>query len=629
VNARRILLTIAGLALVSMALAPAGASAARPIRALTFTHANSPVLDRLRSQLGSRLRIARATPERLRHKRRYRLLIIDGDTMSPARLARRRRQIDRYLDGGGRVLALDVGPGHFSRALDRLTRFSVRPKGVAPSGGRSSRAFLFRQAVVGGVPTVAMLDAPSLEPMGAERLAPSARREAAADQAGRVAGLIRARLQPGAGLPSPPDVSNTTGDDGPPPEALHTSWPLTYALSSVPPQPAYYQQVAPDAGITAPTPGNQTVSWTVTHQFDVYLDNSPTHPEGNHQVIAYNLSLQTAPKYPSEKFAFMDDPFQFSVGQSRYLERGWWTGLVDVDVNPDAATNGEITWQNNAPATPDEETTYSSGQTFEVGVSVTKEGPALSGSYTVSNDQEHTVPDWGVVSNSAGNHLNWEFSARNNCDVRPNGAGNCFATSDLTPVRPNDLSLGNLSLAASGLWNTNTVLQPGNGNVSFALNTPITLADTVCAVWFVGTCKPDNPDGRFVRTAVTGPTAATYSFDASDVVPVGIQSLTLSPNPADGGTNQMVTGTVTLTRPAPIQTTIKLFSDFENATLPTPLGDGVSTGTVTFNPGDQTQTFQINTNANDLDKGEHVTADITAFYAEPTTAKPPLRIVNK
>jgi hypothetical protein len=649
--ARRILLSIVGLALAIVALAPATASARRPVRALAFAHAASPVLDELRTQLGSPLRIVRATRERLRHRRRYRLLIVDGDTLSPATLARHRSQIDRYLDGGGRVLALDVGLAHFARALDRLTRFSFRPHGAGRSAGRSSRAFLFHQTVVGGVPTVPMLDAPSLEPMGAEGLAPDDRRQAAADQAARVAGLIRARLepgadraarldvgtptgadspppQPGADLPAQPDVTTSTGDDGPPPEALHVSWPYTYASAAVSPQPAYYQQNTPDPGITPPTPGQQTVSYTVTHQFDVYLDNSPSHPDGNHQVVAYNLLLQTAPKYPNEKFTFMDD--QFSVGPlTRNLERAWWTGLVDVDVNPDAATNGKLTWQNNAPATPNEETEYTAGQTFEVGVSVTDEGPAVEGGYTVSNETKYEVPDWGVVSDTAGNHLSWEFSARNNCDVRPNGAGNCFATFDKTPVRPNDLSLGNLSVNASGLWNTNTLLQPGNGNVSFTLNTPITLADTVCAFWFVTACRSDDPDGRFIRPATTGPAATTASFDVADVVPVGIKSLTLAPNPADGGTNQAVTGTVTLTRPAPIQTTIKLFSDYGNATLPIPLGDGVSTDTLTFKPGDQTKTFQILTNANDLPKGQHVSADITAFYAEPTTADPPLRIVNK
>jgi hypothetical protein len=79
----------------------------------------------LGAHMGRGLIISRATSQRVRQNRRYRLLIVDGDTMSPAALARHRRAIDRYLDGGGRVLALDVRPGHFARALNRLTGMSV------------------------------------------------------------------------------------------------------------------------------------------------------------------------------------------------------------------------------------------------------------------------------------------------------------------------------------------------------------------------------------------------------------------------------------------------------------------------------------------------------------------------
>jgi hypothetical protein len=195
-------------------------------------------------------------------------------------------------------------------------------------------------------------------------------------------------------------------------------------------------------------------------------------------------------------------------------------------------------------------------------------------------------------------------------------------------VRPNDLSRGELTVEASGLWKTRQLLEPGNGKVSFRLDTPVTLADTVCTVWWIGVCKQANPDGRFVRTQKIGPPAATYSFDASDVVPVGIKSLTVSPSSADGGSNQVVAGTITLSRPAPMRTAVKVFSDWGNAVLPIPLDNGVSTDSVTFAPGETTKTFDIDTNANDLAKGQHVTADITAFYAEPTDPVA-LRIVHR
>ena len=203
--------TLLGLAL---GVAPATGLAAGPrVRALAFPGAASPVLAHLREQLGRNLQVTAVTPQRLRQTRRYRLLIVDGDSLSPAALARHRVAIDRYMDGHGWVLALDVRPGHFARALNRLTRFAVSPSAGA---GRSSRAFLFRDAVIGGVPTTIVLDAPSLAPVGASRLGPSGRRGAVADQAARVAGLIRTRLRrPNAGLPPQPRRRLTSGEGFP------------------------------------------------------------------------------------------------------------------------------------------------------------------------------------------------------------------------------------------------------------------------------------------------------------------------------------------------------------------------------------------------------------------------------
>jgi hypothetical protein len=610
-------LALGVLSLAILVLPPAASAARQPVRALVLRDATSPVLGELRAQLGANLRVKRATSRRLRQSRRYRLLIVDGDTFSPAELARRRRAINRYMNRRGWVLALDVRRGHFARALDRLTRLSVRPA----IGGRSARVFLFRHALVGRVPATVTLRAPRLNPMGSQQLPPSGREKALADNTARIAGLVRARLlRPGAGLPPAPTVRLTSGGDGIPAEALHKLWLHTEAGSLVP-KPAYFTaSTPPPLGVTPPTPGSQTVTWTMNHQFDAYLDNSPSHPDGNFQVVTYDLDGQLAPKKSNEKFQYMDDQFQVGAGYLN-LERAWWTGLVDVSVTPDAATDGKLTWQGNAPATPNEETTYSSGQEFEVGISATEEGPALSASYTVNNETEHTVPDWGVVSDSSGNDLDWEFSARNACDVRPTSTPAACAGSNLLPVRPNELSLGNLSVATSGRWRTKEPLEPPNGTLAFTLDTPVTLADTVCPYYGILEC--DQRWGIFVDTIKTGPPAINYTLDASDVVPVGLKPLTLSPNPADGASNQPVTGTITLERPAPVQTNVKVFSDDANATLPLPVqgAPDVTQDSVTIPEGESSATFRINTNNNDLPKGATETADITAFYTEPTVAQ--------
>jgi hypothetical protein len=616
---RPVLLLALGVSLLAiLAVPPAASGAPRPVRALVLREATSPVLGELRAQLGANLQVDRATSRRLRQSRRYRLLIVDGDALSPAELARRRRAIDRYMDRRGWVLGLDIRRGHFARAIDRLTRVSVRPA----TGGHSARVFLFRHARVGRVPATVTLRAARLNPLGSAQLSPSGREEALADNTARIAAMVRARLlRPRTGLPPAPSVRLTSGDDGIPAEALHKLWPHTEANAGVVPKPAYFSSNPPPSGVTPPSPGSQTVTWTMNHVFDAYLDNSPSHPDGNFQVVTYNLDGHLAPKKPNEKFQYMDDTFRVGLSDLN-LERAWWTGLVDVSVTPDAATDEKLTWQANAPATPNEETTYTSGQEFEVGISATEEGPAVSASYTVNNESEHTVPDWGVVSDSSGNTLDWEFSARNACDVRTTSPPSaCAAGATLLPVRPNELSLGDLSIATSGRWRTKEPLEPGNGTLNFKLATPVTLADTVCPFYGVGAC--DQRWGIYVDKLQTGPPDINYTLDASDVVPVGLKPLTLSPNPADGASNQPVTGTVTLERNAPVQTNIKVFSDDPNATLPLPVqgAPGVTQDSVTIPEGESSATFRINTNNNDLPKGATETADITAFYTDPTIAQ--------
>jgi hypothetical protein len=597
---------------------PVGAAAAGPrLPALVFAGSGGVVWRDLRAGLGGRLVVRRETRARLDADRRYGLVVFDGDRLAARALAGDRRALRDYLDGGGWVLALDASSADFARVLDGLTGFSARP--VHGSAGAS--VFMFREAVVRGVPTVEMLDAPSLVPSGAFGLSAGARRAAIAGQARRLAQMIATRLQhPDTGTGHPNQAQDI------PPEALHAAWTYTQTGSAVPPA-AYWvanRDRAP-AGIAPPPAGQQTASWTVNQQFAAYLDNSAVHPEGNYQIVTYDLDGEFTPKEPSQKFQFMDD--QFKVGAAFYdLERSWWTGYVASAVTPDAAATGKLIWEASQPATPNEEGTYTSGQKFEVGVTVTHEGPGVSGSYSVSSEQEHSVPDWGVTNETAGDDLGWLFSARDHCNVTPDsytvdGCFNWGAFQDGTPVRPNDLSRGQLQFAASGRWRTKQLLTGDQGRLTFKVATPVTMADTVCEDWSVATCDRHVSGSAHLSRFGTGPPETDYTVDVADVVPVGVAAINLTPNPADGSTNQKVTGTVVLKAPTPLPLTIKLFSDDANATLPLPLGNGVSQDTVTIPAHQNSATFTINTNANGLDKGEVETVDITAFYTAPTTTQ--------
>lgn len=624
VRVGRVLLAAVALGVALVPWATARVEARPPVRGLVYKGVSSPVLREVRALLGRKLRLAAATRARMRRNRRYRLLVVDGNAISPAELARRRRSIGRYMDAGGWVLALDVGPGHFAGALDRLTRFNV-------GGARSSRAFLFRDALVYGHPTVLMLDAPSLGSGGAGGLGTASHRGTAADQAGDVAQLIRARLlRPATGVPQP-----DPGEQDVPDYLQHRIW--SFSVSDARPvQPAYWDDSKLCSGLgcfidrvlAVPAQGQQTANWVMNHTFDVYLDNAAGDPGGDFQVVTYNLDGEFNPKRPDEKFAQMYDSFPLRGvgGPTAFLERAWWTGAVDVGVTPDTATDGKLTLQATAPATPDATTQYTSGDEFSVGFSYDPaEGPGFETSYKVSNVSTHSVPDWGVANLSAGNTLAWEFSARNACDIRgPHYSRTaCFsfglgADQLGQPVLPNELSRSQLQLAATGRWRSKQLLaDSGSGTLTFSLPSRVQLEDTYCPPPFTDFgCTDWVP-----AWTTTGPPTQSYTIDASDVVPVGIKDLTVAPNPVDGSANQKATGTVTLASPARIPTTVVIFSDIRNATVAPADRNGVSRTTVTIPTGQTQATFPILTNANHVDPGGSVTAQLTAFYGKATTTQ--------
>jgi hypothetical protein len=359
----------------------------------------------------------------------------------------------------------------------------------------------------------------------------------------------------------------------------------------------------------------------MNHNFTVYLDNSATHPQGDYQIVTYDLSGSFNPVRQGTAFYQMFDE-----------ERAWWTGLLNSSVAPaDTTTDGKLTWQANQPQTPNEETEASSMDGFDVGIAGSKEGPAIDLSYHATHGQSFKIPDWGVISKTSGNNAQWEFSSRHPCDPRaeasPPPQNNCFQIAggfDKFPNVPNGLSTSQMTVDTSARWRTKQLLEHGNGNLAFTVNTPLTLIDIWCgeATSVIG-CSQHNIDRQTV-----GPAAQTYKFDASDAIPVAIKSVDLKPSTANGAKNENVKGTVTLERPVPFDTTIVLFSSKEQAIVGRPVTDQISSGNITVGKGESEGTFKVQTNDNDLNEGDHITAYITAFYGGPSQPVP-LRIESK
>jgi hypothetical protein len=532
--------------------------------------------------------------------------VLDGDAFSPRGMARR-RELRRFSNDGRWVLVLDVGSRHHRRVLARHTGFEALAR-----GRHRSRSFLFRHAVVNGVPRTIMLDTERLAPAGSGNLGPKRLRRSKRAEANRVADLIadhvrasgRGAAQGGGDACSPAPRSGALGDAKVPDEALRVGY--SYCVTGT--------HHPKDTWLGCASEKNyQDTQWTMNHNFTVYLDNSVAHPQGDYQVITYDFSGTFNPVRQGTSFWSM---FDASCDSKNPRVRAWWTGLLKSSVAPaDAATDGKLTWQATGPNTPNTETTASSEDGFDVGISAEGSGGGVNATYHVQHGTSYSIPDWGVVSNTSGNHAQWEFSSRSSCDPRSNAnpppQDNCFTSAGGHPNLPNELSRSQLAVDTSARWRTKQLLTEGQGNLSFTVANPVTLISTGCVHTLLTFCTSHDID----RDGV-GPDPRTYAFDVSDTIPVPIKSVDLNPTTANGAKNQTVTGTVTLARPSPFETKVVIFSNKENAVVGTPVTDQVTQGAATINKGDTTGKFTVQTNDNHLASGGHVTAYITAFYAE-------------
>lgn len=608
-------LTVCGIVLLA---ALPGLANANRLRMAVVKEAHSPVLKQLKKRIGHKhLRVDRFHRHHARAKR-YDLLVMDGDELSPRRMAHR-KELKRFASRHRWTLAVDVGNRHHKRALERETGFSV----TKPGRPHNSDAFLFRRTRLNGSGAVVMFDA---HPFGGlpkeltKKERHRARKRKARNTAREIAKYVTASKAKLTRLAAPGGAA--PGDGGIPAELQHVLWSYTVQGSGQTPD-AYYTEGYNSDFRYDPAPAIQhlTPNWTLTHTFNVYLDNSTQHPQGDKQIVTYDLNGEVNPRSPGEPWVHMYDNFRRGTATNIQMERAWWTGMVGNTVTPDGATNGKLLWQASEPANPNAETSYSSGHDFTVGFEGSNEGGGINASYGVHDEQSHTVQDWGVENRGSQNNLDWRFSARHPCDARPDhyDETQCFnvGPSLALPQEPNDLSRGQMQVATSARWNTKSVLDGSDGQLSFTVDDPIQIDDSVCEFWGFGTfaCNVGN---RAVNRYDTGPGPQTFTIDASVVNPVPIKSLTFSPAQANGAANETVTGTITLDHAVGTDTSIVMYSDSNNAPLGVP-SSGFSSKVITVPKGQDSGTFTTTTNDNGLSPGGHVTANITAFYADSFT----------
>ncbi len=293
----------------------------------------------------------------------------------------------------------------------------------------------------------------------------------------------------------------------------------------------------------------------------------------------------------------MDDVFNFRDMYFTNLERAWWTGAVGVDVKPQLPpASGSLIWEASTPQTVNNQGTYQAGGSsrttgFSFSPSVTpgSSSATFSDSITVT-EPITTAPltDWGVLNQTSGTNLNWNFSARTPCGGPGFGTlASCFGGgSKGGPVKPNEISRTQFQVNAAGRWRTNSLVTGNSLPIDYSV--PVTFVDTYCRALvtnatFGDFCFTDVPNEGELRNYKTerypkAPEPALggsqLKLDPSAVIPVPIEDVSLSKNKADGSKEnddgsfgEQIEGTIKLAKRAtnPGGTRIFLISNSPNA----------------------------------------------------------------
>lgn len=360
----------------------------------------------------------------------------------------------------------------------------------------------------------------------------------------------------------------------------------------------------PLSGSLQAHPGTQHPNYNVNRSFTVYLNNK-NNPQGDFQYVLLEQDAAANPKASNENFIAMGTKNGTDWDIGTYDEAGWFQSRMQLSLwaNP---TDWNLI--STSPDTVNGSTNVTTGVSFQVGLSGNAaQGPGGAASFTYSNSQTRNITDWAVDNLATNTETQWLYRSQHpvdarylvNCTQAIRGQG-CYLGQ-----LPNALSQGALKLYTQSVWKTPSVI---NAPAGFSYWTFYEMLDVGCAENLGFICY--SAAGLYASQQYAPHYTQGVSFDLGVVVPIPIASLTFSPTPVKGGT--AVTGTVTLTKPAKIDTPIVLASNSQNATvLPS----------VTVKQGQTSATFQVLTNTNGIVTGSSTVATIQAYYAQSYQAQ--------
>lgn len=371
----------------------------------------------------------------------------------------------------------------------------------------------------------------------------------------------------------------------------------------------YYSQIVPwVVGNAGRKDGTQETGYQANYTFTVFLNNK-NNPQGDFQYVLVDADLSANPTRGTGNFLNMYARSGTDWAVKTYDEMAWFQDRAIVEVEPyeDPAYPHTQGWISVAtsPETANNVSSVTSSVNFSIGYNQAQGG---FGSFGYSKAVSHSLTDWRMTNEGSDTKARWNYRTATpvDADITYNSCAQPFFDDGCYMSRaPNDLSMNTLQLHTQAVWRTPATV---DNWVGFTALSEHHMADLYCAKNLGFGC--DVNAGRTMLARAVN----RFGINLGAVVPVPIASMTFSPNPVTAG--QGVTGTVTLQRPAQVDTPIQLQSNSQNATvLPN----------VTVEQGETSATFQIQTNANNLVSGNSTVATITAFYAEDVQAQLTLR----
>ncbi len=550
-------------------------SANKPIKTLVHGTVNSEAYEDLLPHL------AITQDDGQQDASQFDLLIFDGTQAEAAQDAVLSTEISKALYSGHWVLAFDANAKVKTDYFQPVIYFSTPGK---------TRSYLVRSVKEqDGDSSWRIFTTPSATPGG---LTLSSEQDLAFDDADG----ILARLQDPHAGEAPVAASDEPGtvadpvppDSAIPPGLIHARW--YHQMDTGPvllPQPAKKSDAA-----------KQYFRLLINSTYTAFLNNS-NNASGDFQYLVLQVDGSLNPTNGTGHFA-----------HNAYNERAWFDDVIRVYVEPPhyADPSLNLYWVNNAPITPNSTSSYSASSSFSVGYQ--------TGSYTWGTSKTFEIPRWKVSSNAAGVNMAWNFrSASPNADIPYNkcasdGAANwfniCGVRDNGYPNEPNELSRTQNVFHASVVYRTQGLR---TGRFALAVldgRAYPRLFDLFCTVagGSSGICLGNQ------SWSTTEPLTGFGAFiDLSVVVPIPLQHMTFSQNPAVAGNK--ITGQIFLVSPAAVNTSVALTSLNPNR-IHVP-------ASVVIEKGKTSTTFAVVTTAGSAGLD---TAIVTATYAASSIPEP-------